>query len=160
MESGMRALAVGDWPKAQEFFSIAVDAHEITTKQGQWARVNLATALALENRQKRARALWKAIQQAGLFSERPEHHVTGNMFQDAASFGLRETPVRLEDMRNYPSDGPGALAYFFAGLADWRLGDRSEAARIWGEFVNKPSPPSVPYWDDYQATARWLMGQP
>jgi|694.fasta_scaffold11178_5 hypothetical protein len=160
MESGMRALAVGDWSKAQAFFSKAVAAHELMTEQGQWARVNLATALALENQQERARAGWKDIRQAGLFSERPEHREAGNMLQDAANFGLRETPVRLEDMSNYPSEGPGALAYFFAGLTDWRLGDRSEAASIWMEFLDKPPPPGVPYWEDYQATARWLMGQP
>jgi hypothetical protein len=114
----------------------------------------------LENQQERARAGWKDIRQAGLFSERPEHREAGNMLQDAANFGLRETPVRLEDMSNYPSEGPGALAYFFAGLTDWRLGDRSEAASIWMEFLDKPPPPGVPYWEDYQATARWLMGQP
>jgi hypothetical protein len=130
------------------------------TKQGQWARVNLATALTLQNQQERARVIWKAIRQAGLFSERLEHHETGNILQDAANFGLRKTPVRLEDMRNYPSEGPKALAYFFAGLTNWRLGDRSEAARIWKEFLDKPSPHGVPYWDDYQATARWLMSQP
>ncbi len=159
MESGMRALAEGNWQKAQAFFSKAVEAHEITTEQGQWARVNLATALALENQQERARATWKDIRQAGLFSERPEHREVGNMFQDAANFGLRETPVRLEDMGSYPSEGAGALSYFFAGLADWRLGDRSEATGIWLEFLDKPQPMRVPFWDDYKATARLLMDQ-
>ena len=160
METGMRALADGNWQKAQAFFRKAVEAHEIKTEQGQWARVNLATALALENQKDLARAIWKDISLAGLFSENPKHREMGNMFQDAAKFGLRETPLRLEDMGIYPEEGPGALVYFFAGLADWRLGDLSEARNIWMDFVEKPSPSGVPYWEDYQATARRLMDQP
>lgn len=159
MEMGMQALARGDWKKAGEFFSKAVAVHEISTEQGQWARVNLATALVMENQQELARAMWKDIKHAGLFSEKPEHRGLANMFQDAANFGLRETPVKLEHMGSYPSDGVESLAYFFAGLADWRLGDRSEARNIWGEFLDKPQPPGVPYWDDYKAAARWLMDQ-
>lgn len=160
MKAGMRAMVDGNWEKAQTFFGKAVEAHEITTEQGQWARVNLAAMLALQNKKESARAVWKDISQAGLFSELPEHRDLGNAFLDAANFGLREAPVRIGDMGNYPSEGVGALAYFFAGLADWRLGDRSEARNIWIEFLDKPEPPGVLYWDDYKAAARLLMDQP
>ena len=157
---GYEALAAGEWSKAREHFHSAARSAEPGSESEQWAKVNLAASLALEGRRDQAREQWALLDRGGLFSERKEDLPRANLFLDAASLGLRNPPIKLEDLSRYPQSGVGALIYFFAGVVDQTSGDRENAAEIFAKFLALPADQSVPAWGTYRAVARRISTAP
>jgi hypothetical protein len=81
------------------------------------------------------------------------------MFPDAADFGLRGLPVRLDDLGRYPQEGPGSLVFFVAGVTDWSLGDKAEAKLLLAHFLGIPAAPGVAGWESYRRVAERLMAE-
>lgn len=158
LDSGLAALAAGELAEARTAFERALEAAPARSERGQWASFNLALTLALLGESEASRNQWRQLSRAGLFSDRPEDNDLANMFLDTADFGMRERPLRVQDLRRFEQRGAGALVYFIAGVTDWRLGDRSEADRLFSAFLDVPEPErTVAGWGAYRAIARRLM---
>jgi serine/threonine protein kinase len=153
---GYRALAAGQWSEARELFQSAVRASASGSTSEQWAKVNLAVSLVLEGRRDQAREQWRALSGGGLYSDREADLDRANLFLYAAEFGLRDTPVRAGELTKYPQSGVGALVYFFAGLANYNVGDRAEAAELFAKFLALPVDKGVAPWGAYRAVAEKL----
>jgi eukaryotic-like serine/threonine-protein kinase len=158
LASGAAALAAGDYNDAAGKFSGALTSAASGTADASWARFNLALALLAGDQREQALAEWRTVRQAGLFSDRAEDRDMANMFLDAADFGLRNNSIRLDELGRYPQEGPGALVFLVAGLNDWSLGDRAEAANLFRRFLEVNPPESVPWWSAYRALAERLAG--
>ncbi len=156
LASGYEALSAGEWGKARESFERAVRAADPGSESQQWAKVNLATALALEGRRDQAREQWMQLDRGGVYSDRRDDLEKANLFLNAAAFGRRTSPVKAGDLARYPQQGPGSLVYFFAGVADHGLGDRGSARDVFAKFLALPPDKSVPRWDAYRAAAQKL----
>jgi serine/threonine protein kinase len=156
MQAGADALAAGDWEKARQLFAEAGAAGDARGARAQWARSNLAVALALGGQPDQAREEWKKVELAGLFSDRPEDSALANMFVDASAFALRGSALHIDDLKKYPASGPGALVYLFAGIADFSLGEKEAARGLLQKFLDAPPVPSVPYWEAYRRLAQRL----
>lgn len=156
---GMDAFAAGDWAGARRLFAEA----EAAAAEGaprQWASLNLALALALGGEQDAARQQWRKLESAGMFSDREEDRELANMFIDAAAFGQRKQPARVQDLEKYPRTGPGTLVFFVAGVADVALGGKEEAGRLFTEFGKLEIPPGIPWWEAYRKVAEKLASAP
>ena len=153
---GFAAFAAGEWSKAREFFEAAARTSDPGSESEQWAKVSLASAVVLEGRRDQAREIWAQIDRGGLYSDHEEDLPRANLFLHAATFGLRTSPVKDQDLVAYPSDGVGALVYFFAGVADYGLGDKEGARALFAKFLAIPKDTGVPYWDAYRAAAEKL----
>jgi hypothetical protein len=152
---GAEAFAAADWEAAQRFFTeAAASAGDGAARQ--WASLNLALALALGGQQEAAREQWRQLGQVGLFSDRQQDQDLANMFVDAADFGMRKKPLRVEDLGKYPRTGPGALVFFVAGVSAQSLGYKEEAGRLFTEFVRLEVPADVPWWESYRKVAEKL----
>jgi serine/threonine protein kinase len=158
LASGVAALAAGDYNDAAGKFAGALTSAAPGTADASWARFNLALALLAGDQREQALAEWRTLRQAGLFSDRGEDRDLANMFLDAADFGLRSVPVRLDELGRYPQEGPGSLVFLVAGLNDWSLGDRAEAANLFRRFLEVDPPDGVPWWSAYRALAERLAG--
>jgi hypothetical protein len=157
MNSGLAALATGDLPAAETSFKeVAADATP-RSERAQWAAFHLALSAALAGQADAARDRWRELSRTGLFSDRPEDRDVANMFLDASDFGMRGKPVRLDNLGRYPHEGPGALVFFVAGVTDWSLGDREEAKRLLGKFLEIPPASGVDGWETYRRVAERLM---
>ncbi len=156
-DAGVAALADGNWATAQSFFTAALSASQPGSERAQWARLNLALALTLGEQQEAAVVEWRQINSAGLFSSRPEDREVANMFLDAALFGTRRQPARVADLDKYPKSGPASLVLFVAGVNDWALGEREEAALLLEAFLQAPVPTKPSWWDVYRAVAQKLV---
>ena len=156
LPAGVNALAAGEWEKARELFAEVAAASDVRSERAQWARANLAAALALGDQAGQAREEWKKIELAGLFSDRPQDSALANMFVDAAGFGLRGSAVKVDDLKKYPPSGPGALVYLFAGISDFSLGEKESARGLCQQFLEVPSVPTIPYWEGYRRLAERL----
>jgi serine/threonine protein kinase len=157
MSSGLAALAAGDLPAAEtNFREVAADATP-RSERAQWAAFHLALSAALAGQADAARDRWRELSRTGLFSDRPEDRDVANMFLDASDFGMRGKPVRLDNLGRYPHEGPGALVFFVAGVTDWSLGDKEEAKRLLGKFLEIPPASGVDGWETYRRVAERLM---
>ena len=156
LDSGMAAFAVGDWPKAREFFAAAVRSAEPGSEAEQWAKVNLASALVLEGRRDQARDIWAQLERGELYSDNEEDLPRANLFLDAAAFGLRSSPLTAQDVARYPQSGVGALVYFFAGVVNHGLGDNADARAQFAKFLAVPTDKNVAHWDAYRGAAEKL----
>lgn len=159
-EKGSRFLAAGKYKQAQELLAPVAEDSSIKSGRGQRARLNMALALQLDGQREKAGAYFQQITQAGLFSDRAETLDLANAFLYAAEFGLRSTPQRLADLRNYPKDGPGALVFLFAGASDRSMGDREESDKLLQRFLEVQPPEGMPWWEDYRELARKLLATP
>ena len=156
LEEGYAALAAGDWESARMAFSGVVETAEPRTARALWARANHAAVLALLGNVDLAREEWKRVDLAGLYSDKPEDLPLANLFLDAASFGLRDSPLKAADLAKYPQTGPGALVYFFAGVTDRGLGEPDAAREMFEKFLSIPAAKDVPQWDAYRSAAQKL----
>lgn len=157
INAGLAALTAGDNAAAEAGFRAAAEAAAPRSEQAQWAAFNLALTAMLAGDTDAARQRWRDLAQAGLFSDRPQDRDLANMFLDAANFATRGAPVRLDDLGRYPQTGPGALVFFVAGVADWSLGDKSEAKILLARFREIPPDPGVAGWDTYRRIAERLI---
>ena len=157
MNSGLADLAAGNLAAAEAGFTAAAAAAPARSDRAQWAAFNLALAAALAGNSDTARDRWRQLSRGGLFSDRPEDRDLANMFLDAADFGMRGKPVRLDDLGRYPQQGPGALVFLVAGVTDWSLGDKEEAKRLLGKFLEIPPASGVDGWETYRKVAERLM---
>ena len=157
LDLALGALAAGDLAAAQDGFRAVASAAVPRSERAQWASFNLALALALSGAGDAARDQWRALSRAGLFSDRAEERDLANLFPDAADFGVRGLPVKLDDLGRYPREGPGALVFFVAGVTDWSLGDKAEAQRLLARFLEIPPAPGVAGWESYRRVAERLM---
>jgi serine/threonine protein kinase len=156
LSEGYAAFSAGEWPKSRELFENAARSAEPGSEAEQWAKVSLAASLVLEGRRDEARDVWLQLDRSGLFSDSEENLLKANLFLDAASFGLRSTPIKVGDLSRYPQSGVGSLVYFFAGVASVGLGDRENASALFGKFLAIPPDKSVAPWDAYRAAAQKL----
>lgn len=156
LETGFASLGAGDWEKAREAFAAADAAADPRSQRAQWARVNLATVLALSGKKDLSREQWKKVDAAGLYSDESADLPLANLFLDAANFGLRGSATKVDGLSKYPQQGPGALVYFFAGVADRALGDNASAQELFRKFLTIPPAQDVPYWNAYRAAAEKL----
>lgn len=156
LDDGFAALGAGDWAKAAGLFTTAADTADPHSERAQWAQVNRAVTLALSGNTEKARAQWKKLSDAGLYSEEGNMRALANLFLDAADFGLRGSPISLENLSRYPQEGAGALIYFFAGATNHALKDDAEAKAALQKFLGLSAPPGVPYWEFYRAAAEKL----
>lgn len=154
--SGMLALGEGDWSDAQQVFAGVTAGTGQGSAEWQWARMNELLAMMLAGQSEAASAGWRSMSREGLFSDRPEDQTLANMFIDAANFGDRKIVIQLDDLGVYPQEGVGAFAFFVAGVANFTLGDKFEAARLFNRFLEVPPPPDVPWWETYRLVARRL----
>ena len=157
LDTGLEALAAGDWSAARENFARVAAAAPARSERAQWAAFNTALVLALSDDATAAREEWRQLSRAGLFSDRPEDSELANMFPDCADFGVRGRPVRLEDLGRYPQEGPGALVFFVAGVTDWSLGDKAEAKRLLARFLEIKPVPRITGWETYRRIAQRLV---
>lgn len=157
MSKGLAALADGDLAAAEASFKEVAATAPPRSERGQWAALNLALAAALAGDVDKARDFWREISRTGLFSDRSEDRDLANMFLDSANFGTRDKAVRLEDLSGYPQTGPGSLVFFVAGVGDWSLGEKDEAKRLLGRFLEIPPDPKVEAWASYRQVAQRLM---
>ena len=156
LDAGYAALAAGEWETAREAFAGVITTAEPRTARAMWARANHAVALTLLGNNDQAREEWRRIDLDGLYSDKPEDLPLANLFLDAASFGLRGSPIELGGLAKYPQSGPGALVYFFAGVMDYGLGARDAARDLFAKFLTVPPAKSVPQWEAYRAVAQKL----
>lgn len=157
MNAGLAALAAGDLAGAETGFTEIAAAAPPRSERAQWAAFNLALAAALSGDTGRARDRWRELSRSGLFSDRAEDRDLANMFLDCADFGMRGKPVRLDDLGRYPQAGPGALVFFVAGVTDWGLGDKEEAKRLLGKFLEIEPAPGIAGWSSYRQIAERLL---
>jgi len=156
LNAGFTALENGDWPKAREVFGTVVQTAEPRSRRAQWAKANLAAALALSGAGDQAREQWKEIDLAGVFSDRSEDLPLANLFLDSAGFALRDEPVPMDALAAYPARGAEALIYFFVGVHNFALGDKEGARAMFAKFLAAPPDSIVPHWDSYRAAAEKL----
>jgi len=159
MSVALTALGAGDFAAAEAKFGEIAAVATPRTRQAQWAAFNLALSAALAGNKDAARDRWRALSQVGLFSDRSEDLELANMFLDAADFGMRGRPTRKQDLSRYPQKGPGSLVYFVAGVTDWSLGEKEEARRLLGKFLEIPPPTGVEGWDAYRKVAERLVSE-
>jgi hypothetical protein len=157
LDTGLAALGAGDLAAAETSFKSVTASAPAHSEGAQWAAFNLALTAALSGDTEAARDRWRALSRAGLFSDRPEDRDLANMFLDAADFGMRGKPVKLDELGRYPQSGPGALVFFVAGVTDWSLGEKDEAKRLLARFLEIPTPPGVSGWETYRRLAERLM---
>lgn len=156
LDAGFAALGAGEWEKAAGVFAAAADKAAPRSQTRQWARVNHAASLALSGDTEGARRQWEGINATGMYSEEVADQARANLFLDAAGFGLRNSPIRVSGLARYPQEGAGALVYFFAGVTDYVLDDKMEAAAVFEKFLEIPEAPDVPYWEAYRSAAQKL----
>jgi eukaryotic-like serine/threonine-protein kinase len=159
LDQALAALAAGDWSAARDGFRSVAASAAPRSERAQWASFNLALALTLSGEADAARDQWRSLSRAGLYSDRAEDRDLANMFPDAADFGLRGLPVRLDDLGRYPQEGPGSLVFFVAGVTDWSLGDKAEAKLLLAHFLGIPAAPGVAGWESYRRVAERLMAE-
>ncbi len=157
LDTGMAALGAGDLAAAEANFQAVAAAAPARSERAQWAAFNLALAAALSGDRETAQDRWRALSRTGLFSDRAEDRDLANMFLDAADFGMRGKPLRLDELGRYPLAGPGALVFFIAGVTDWSLGEKEEAKRLLAQFLEVPPAPGVSGWQSYRRIAERLM---
>ncbi|MGA1539946.1 MAG: protein kinase domain-containing protein [Chthoniobacterales bacterium] len=157
LDTGMAALGAGDLAAAEANFQAVAAAAPARSERAQWAAFNLALAAALSGDRETAQDRWRALSRTGLFSDRAEDRDLANMFLDAADFGMRGKPLRLDELGRYPLAGPGALVFFVAGVTDWSLGEKEEAKRLLAQFLEVPPAPGVSGWQSYRRIAERLM---
>jgi hypothetical protein len=157
LDTGVAALGAGDLAAAEANFQAVAAAAPARSERAQWAAFNLALAAALSGDRETAQDRWRALSRTGLFSDRAEDRDLANMFLDAADFGMRGKPLRLDELGRYPLAGPGALVFFIAGVTDWSLGEKEEAKRLLAQFLEVPPAPGVSGWQSYRRIAERLM---
>ena len=157
LDTGVAALGAGDLAAAEANFQAVAAAAPARSERAQWAAFNLALAAALSGDRETAQDRWRALSRTGLFSDRAEDRDLANMFLDAADFGMRGKPLRLDELGRYPLAGPGALVFFIAGVTDWSLGEKEEAKRLLAQFLEVPPAPGVSGWQSYRRVAERLM---
>ncbi|MGA0848783.1 MAG: protein kinase domain-containing protein [Chthoniobacterales bacterium] len=157
LDTGLAALGAGDIAGAEASFQAVAAAAPARSERAQWAAFNLALAAALSGDTDAARDRWRALSRAGLFSDRAEDRDLANMFLDAADFGMRGKPLKLDELGRYPQSGPGALVFFVAGVTDWSLGEKEEAKRLLARFLEIPPAPGVDGWETYRRVAERLV---
>lgn len=157
LDTGVAALGAGDLAAAEANFQAVAAAAPARSERAQWAAFNLALAAALSGDRETAQDRWRALSRTGLFSDRAEDRDLANMFLDAADFGMRGKPLRLDELGRYPLAGPGALVFFVAGVTDWSLGEKEEAKRLLAQFLEVPPAPGVSGWQSYRRIAERLM---
>ena len=157
LDGGLAAMAAGDFGAADSSFRQVAAAATPRSERAQWAAFNLALCAVLAGNTDAARDRWRELSQAGLFSDRKEDRDLANMFLDAADFGLRGKPLRLDDLRRYPQAGPGSLVFFVAGVVDWSLGDKEQAKLLLAKFLQIPAAPGLNGWETYRKVAERLM---
>ncbi len=157
MNTGLAALAAGDLAAAQAGFNEVAAAAPARSERAQWSAFNLALAAALSGNSDTARDRWRQLSRTGLFSDRAEDRDLANMFLDAADFGMRGKPLRLDELGRYPQSGPGALVFFVAGVTDWSLGEKEEAKHLLAKFLEIPPASGVDGWESYRKVAERLM---
>jgi hypothetical protein len=124
MTSGLGALAAGDQAGAQSSFRAAALSAAPRSARAQWARFHLALACALAGDSAAAQEQWRLLAQTGLFNDRAEDRELANMFLDAAGFGLRTNPLRLDDLARYPTTGSGSLVFLWLASRTGRWGSK------------------------------------
>lgn len=157
LDTGLTALGTGDLASAEASFQTVAAAAPERSERAQWAAFNLALAAMLSGDDATARDRWRGLSRAGLFSDSAGDRDLANMFLDAAAFGLRGKPLRLEELGRYPQSGPGALVFFVAGVTDWSLGEEEEAKRLLARFLEITPAPGVPGWQTYRRVAERLV---
>ena len=157
MAAGLGALSAGDQAGAQGSFREAASSAAPRSARAQWATFHLALAYALAGDSAAAQEQWLLLSETGLFSDRAEDRELANMFLDAAGFGLRANPLRLDDLARYPTTGSGSLVFFVAGVTDWSLGDKEEANRLFARFLEIDPAPGVEGWSTYRRVAERLL---
>lgn len=157
LDTGVAALGAGDLAAAEANFQAVAAAAPARSERAQWAAFNLALAAALSGDRETAQDRWRALSRTGLFSDQAEDRDLANMFLDAADFGMRGKPLRLDELGRYPLAGPGALVFFIAGVTDWSLGEKEEAKRLLAQFLEVPPAPGVSGWQSYRRIAERLM---
>lgn len=160
LDKGSRLLTAGKYKQAQEILASVANNSSLKSGRGQRARLNMALALQLDGRRNEANEYFRQIDEMGLFSDRAETLDLANAFLYAAQFGLRSTPQKLADLRNYPQEGPGALVFLFAGATDRSLGNREESDKLLKRFLEVQPPEGMPWWEDYRELARKLLATP
>lgn len=156
-DTGLAAFSTGDLAAAETSFRAVAAAAPARSERGQWAAFHLALAAALSGDAETARDRWRELSRLGLFSDRGEDRDLANMFLDSAGFGLREKPLRLDELGRYPQSGAGSLVFFVAGVTDWALGEKEEAKQLLARFLEIPPAPGVPGWESYRRVAERLM---
>jgi predicted Ser/Thr protein kinase len=157
MNTGLAALAAGDLAGAEAGFNEVAAVAPARSERAQWAAFNLALAAALSGNSETARDRWRQLSRTGLFSDRAEDRDLANMFLDAADFGMRGKPLRLDELGRYPQSGPGALVFLVAGVTDWSLGEKGEAKQLLAKFLEIPPASGVDGWESYRKVAERLM---
>lgn len=154
--TGLAHLGHGDYAAARQSFAEAVKMSPFQPGQAPWPRFNLALALMLAGERDAATQEWKMLKEAGLYSERRDDLEAANMFLYAAGFGQRDKVVTLAELASYPQEGVGAMVYLVAGVTNYTLGERTEAARVLGKFLTIKPDNSVPGWSVYRKLAERL----
>lgn len=156
--AGLAQLGHGDYVGARQSFAEAVKVSSAKPGEAPWLRFNLALASMLAGERDSANQEWRQLKEAGLYSEKRDDLEAANMFLYAAAFGQRGKAVTLAELASYAQEGAGAMVYLVAGVTNFTLGDRAEAARVLGKFLTIKPDSSVPGWSDYRKLAERLSG--
>ena len=156
LAGGADALASGKYDKARQILEPLVAGTSPRSERGMWARLNLALALTLGGQRDQAIQQMNLISRGGLFTDSAEDRALANAFLYAADFGSRTKPVKLADLGSYPQQGPEAVVFFFAGVSNWSLGQKADAAELMKRFLQIEAAPEIPWWDAYRQVARRL----
>lgn len=157
---GIRALAEGKYDKAQELLKQASAEAPARSERGTRAKLNYALALTLSGQREHSIEQMQEIVKQGLFSDSSANHDLANAFLYAADFGSRSRVIPLMELHNYPREGAGALALFFAGISNHANNHPKEADELFTEFLAVEPPQDVPSWSSYQKIARRLKASP
>lgn len=145
------AAVDGDLQRSIQVFRDYLSVRDLPQPDKNWAILQLAALLYLDNKPAEARTALRPIGIEGLYSEKPADLQEANFFLEMERI-LREPGRRspsLASLEVFDPQSFEAFAWLLFGLSNWQEGNIAEGGKILSAFLETRPPASAAWIKDY-----------
>ncbi|MFV0337837.1 MAG: serine/threonine-protein kinase [Chthoniobacterales bacterium] len=128
-----QSLVDEKYEDAAELFGNLVDSR-YGEKNARWMRANEGLALLMAGQKSEAEAIFKALQNEGLFSNEPQESALANFFVEIGRIMGEPNSIAPATLNLYSKDNFEAFAFFLYGMKNWQMGDLEDSNEILNAF--------------------------
>lgn len=147
-------IVAGKYTDAQTAFTSLTQQSNLPQPLRNWVKLHQGMTALLNHQVNDARAVFRALQDAGQFSNEKDQLSLSNFFVEAGRFLGSDQPVPGSAEKSWNTNTFEDMAPLLFGLKDWEMADFDDANTWFKAFLDGKPPESYRWITEYEPIAR------